>query len=428
MLYATWEYQFTLSRLIFFGATYDTAFVSTYKSDLWARVQVYSLSLIFKLWHEPHYRSPSFQQDMKDNLRNVAIPGTGVPLSIFCVHKSVAMYFVFFILPFVCFCGAVNEAYQDCREKSWGEYFDVMSGYFLDNLLHPDDWFSFWRLNCRLVSLHSSVTGSKQYQLEDKWSFLMEGDKVGVPVSPFMKDVDVMIAKHKSIEGGMGIHFFPNAATGGDWILQKKIHNARWLSNLLPPTAPLSTMRVITFSTWSLSHTAPPVFPTTATDADASKYVEALSAVFRLGRAGAATDHSSVMFDVDIKSGHVRKGVSNAHWYKLGPSAPFSCPWLPSEQNVDQHPDPPNSTITGYKIPGMAEAVETVVRSHFKLLAEVPIVGWDVCFTPEGVCFLEVNLSCNFFKGKFDIPSYLAHVEQYFKVLERRKERPRHEE
>lgn len=43
--------------------------------DIWGKVQIYSLSLIFKLWSLPHYRSESFQQDMIDNLKNVAIPG-----------------------------------------------------------------------------------------------------------------------------------------------------------------------------------------------------------------------------------------------------------------------------------------------------------------------------------------------------------------
>ena len=46
-----------------------------HKYDKWGKVQLYSLSLIFKLWSLPHYRSKSFQQDMLDNLKNVAVPG-----------------------------------------------------------------------------------------------------------------------------------------------------------------------------------------------------------------------------------------------------------------------------------------------------------------------------------------------------------------
>ena len=66
----------------------------------------------------------------------------------------------------------------------------------------------------------------------------------------------------------------------------------------------------------------------------------------------------------------------------------------------------------------MDVAMKTVTESHFKLLAEVPIVGWDVCFTPQGIVLLEVNLSCNFFRGSFSVPPYLSNVEQYFKSIE----------
>jgi hypothetical protein len=78
---------------------------------------------------------------------------------------------------------------------------------------------------------------------------LLLGRDAGVPVSPFWDDVESIVVKHKSIEGGMGIHFFKNATHGGDWIIQKRIENAKWLNDLLPKPAPLSTMRVITFST-----------------------------------------------------------------------------------------------------------------------------------------------------------------------------------
>lgn len=51
----------------------------------------------------------------------------------------------------------------------------------------------------------------------------------------------------------MGIFFYKNAAHGGDWIIQEALSNADWLNALLPPNAPLSTMRVITASTYARS-------------------------------------------------------------------------------------------------------------------------------------------------------------------------------
>ena len=54
--------------------------------------------------------------------------------------------------------------------------------------------------------------------------------------------------------------------------------------------------------------------------------------------AGASTDHSSILFDVDAATGTIRKGTTNAHWYKLGPKHMLDCPWL-STHNTTHHPD-----------------------------------------------------------------------------------------
>ena len=80
----TFLYFYTLYEFIYLKKSYSAC--STYSNDTWARVQLFSLSLIFKLWSKPHYRSPTFQQDMVDNLSNVAIPG------LFCAY---AFYFNF---------------------------------------------------------------------------------------------------------------------------------------------------------------------------------------------------------------------------------------------------------------------------------------------------------------------------------------------
>ena len=104
---STFSYWLCLQEYIVGGKGYSQS--SYFKDDVAAKVQVYSLSLIFFLWSHPHYRSRDFQQDMIDNLRNVAIPGTGIPLSLFCYNYYVCLFFVLFIIPFICFCGAINK-------------------------------------------------------------------------------------------------------------------------------------------------------------------------------------------------------------------------------------------------------------------------------------------------------------------------------
>ena len=69
----------------------------------------------------------------------------------------------------------------------------------------------------------------------------------GIPVSPWL-DVECVVAKDKGTEGGMGIHFFKSAAHGGQWILQTKLSNGGKIAEVLPESAPLSTLRVITAS------------------------------------------------------------------------------------------------------------------------------------------------------------------------------------
>merc|ERR1719262_1774411 len=66
-----------------------------------AKVHLYSLSLIFKIWGQPHYRNGTFQEDMVKNLRNVAIPRTGIPLSLFCYSKLTTLAFVFLAYPII---------------------------------------------------------------------------------------------------------------------------------------------------------------------------------------------------------------------------------------------------------------------------------------------------------------------------------------
>ena len=120
--------------------------------------------------------------------------------------------------------------------------------------------------------------------------------------------------------------------------------------------------------------------------------IKAVSAVLRLGRSGALTDHSSVLFDVGVPSefslindntksvkdqkpykktgngsekplvlGQIQRGMTNAHWYKLGITKAMQCSWLP-EVGFESHPDEPKPLVTGKVIPGMKEALDIVIR------------------------------------------------------------------
>jgi len=372
-----------------------------FKDNVQAQCHIYSLSLIFFLWDKPHYRSGTFQNDMLKNLRNVAVPGTGIPLSIFATSKLLAYWMILVGYPILSFISALYAS-----SRNFVEFCRV----FEEQLVQPQDWFSFWRLNCRLATSHAYMTNNKwkhEYDVEDKWTFLIESEKKDINVTPFMK-VEGVVCKHRNEEGGLGYQSYTNASVGGDWIIQERLNNGPFLKSLLPSDAPLSTFRIISSSRGGLSDGKREV------DIDD---ITALSCVWRAGRSKALTDHSAIMFNVNPNTGEIKKGTTNAHWYQLGLSKIISTPWL-SEHNVTHHPDT-GVPITGVVIPNMKEMMDFVRTAHLRLIPHVPLCGWDVAFTENhGVLLLEGNLSCNFFRGDFDQEKYFKFVKDYFNTLD----------
>lgn len=180
-------------------------------------VHVYSLAATLRLWDHPHYRAPTFGQDVADNVRNVAIPGTGVwwragallgaaivegmqlggalhagprpapapskhvhpcasnqkvlllkntarpaacsglPLSVFCASRLTLLAFLFLVYPAASLLAAALE-FVLTRGAA------PLAASFERALLEPAHWFALWRLNCVVVALHAEVSrASDQY-------------------------------------------------------------------------------------------------------------------------------------------------------------------------------------------------------------------------------------------------------------------------
>lgn len=375
------------------GGTYSNCDILADRPS--ARLHLYGLlSITFDLWSKEHYRNPTFKSDLQKNLRNVAIPGTGVPLSVICCCQFVARLFCLFVYPVLAIGVALRHQKKDTSSLA----------VYSETLLAPDNWFALWQLNCRITSKHASVTNDPSYSMENKWDFLKAGMDKGVPVSPFMQ-VDSLVIKDKNEEGGMGIHMFKNAVSGGDFIIQKKFQNSEFIASLLPKSAPLSTLRIVTAS--HLSHRDK---SSSATDPD----VFAMCCVFRAGRANAKTDHSSILFDVDMNTGKILLGTTNQHWYQLGITGITH----PAEPEIfEVHPDT-QKRVMGLVIPDMKDLVKVVCDAHEKLMPNVPLAGWDVALTTEGVMLLEANLSCNFFQASFNHAKYINFADSVFRHLD----------
>jgi len=151
--------------------------------------------------------------------------------------------------------------------------------------------------------------------------------------------------------------------------------------------------------------------------------VTALSCVFRAGREGAATDHDSILFDVDVETGMIKGGTTNAHWYRLGlhEALPGRCPWRSSDTTRHKtHPDG-DIPVSGNYVPDIKGVLALVEQSHMKMCPDVPLAGWDVVFSTDPkvpICFLEVNLSCNFFRGSFDKKVYFNFIDESFAKIQ----------
>jgi hypothetical protein len=371
-----------------------------------ARVHLYTLASEFYLYPRPHYRKSTYGADLIDNFANVAVPGTGVPLSLLVRNRPSAFLLVTCAYPAISILASLH-----LWVRTWGR--SSVSEEYAVRLLAPDDWFSYWRLNSRIAAMHALLNDAPPgYDMENKWTFLEEGRRRGVPVSPYL-GVPAIVVKHRNEEGGLGIHFYRNATDGGDWIIQERIRNGRWVRDHLPEDAPLSTFRVITQSRGAMDVAGANRGGCVLDD------VTALSCVFRAGRRGARTDHVSVLFDVDVGTGTVLGGTTNEHWYRLGPSScsllnPFGAVWRSDDHAVTHHPDG-DIPVSGHVVPDIRGMLRLVETSHLKLCPDVPLVGWDVVLSAdEGlpVCLLEVNLSCNFFRGSFDRRVYLDFLEE----------------
>merc|ERR1712028_317392 len=173
----------------------------------------------------------------------------------------------------------------------------------------------------------------------------------------------------------------------------------------------MGTFRVVSQSRAGL----PQKFRAAGNSSDEKDQVTALSCVFRAGREGAATDHVSVLYDVDMKTGVIGSGTTNMHWYQLGLSALWRTPWT-NNTSTAVHPDT-GRQVSGTKLPDMDGMLKFVERAHARMMPDVPLAGWDVAFTNKGMLLLEANLSCNFFRGSFDKRKYFEFVNDYFVFL-----------
>ena len=320
-----------------------------FKESIIAQTQIYCFFLNIKYFDIIHYRHSTLKKDLALNLKNVFIPNTYIKFSYFVLNYTLLYIFFFIIFPIMC----------------------IFDRGLYNQLTDPKDWFTFWRINS-IVNYHNwlivSKNKRKQYENEDKYIFYENCLTNKIPTIPVISN-DSIIVKHKNREGGLSIFKFTNAINNGNWVIQEKLDNNRKLKPLLFKHSPLSTYRVIT-----------------------NKFGKVLSCVLRVGLNNAKTDHKSLLYPINLKTKTYSKSVSNHSWYNL--------------EKIDLKHD-----ISKKEVTNLEEILDIAKKSHTELLPDVPLAGWDIAYTEKyGLVVVEVNISCNFFCGKFNKNKYFKDI------------------
>ena len=358
-----------------------------YKDDI--LIHLYNIYLTFKLWDLPHYRNKTYGKDIYDNFYNLYIPYTGISLYYLVYTKYIALFSILVLYPII----------------SIYYYFTTNLDYSKKILLHPYNWFWIWRINCNLVHLTHTISKSKQYKYENKKIFLEKCVYLNIPVTSCI--YEDIILKNTNIEGGMGIHLYNNCFNNGDWIIQRKLTNSLFLQSFLPKDSPLSTLRVITYKDKLFYKSSKP---------------HILSACLRAGLTKQKTDHTSILFNINIENGKIGKGTMNEEWYGKNTSFDDSdfvsnIALLKFDQNIRDkltyHPE--KGVNIDRKIPKFDKIKKICTNAHLKLLNDIPIVGWDIGLTKEeDIVILEINISCNLFCANYNKQNYYKFLKTYY--------------
>ncbi len=216
------------------------------------------------------------------------------------------------------------------------------------------------------------------HTLDDKRAFAAACARVGLPTPRTVEVVEAVarggrwIAKERLSDRGVGVHDLsaaelaarPDAA---DLVIQERLRNHRGLLGLLPPDAPLSTLRVVT------------------TLREPGRPPRVTRLAFRAGRAGHLTDNAAgggLWAPVDPTTGRAGPALTRATFLERRDGRPV---------RTTVHPDT-GRPFAGLRIPRLAEARDLAVRAHALLAPEAVSLGWDVALTDRGPVLLEVNL------------------------------------
>lgn len=390
VLYSYW------SCLLYFTKGGNYVACNSFRNNKHTKSYIYSLSLLIRLWNTQHFRGTTFNEDMKQQLRSTAIPGTGIPLSILFYSKTFLYIFIFIIIPIL---QGIITFFTSLSNLS------KFHKTFTNQLLYPSDWCSIWIINSTLSVYHYNVVNVPGYNLESKWIFLKCASHSGFSVSPWKRIRGISVNK---LNGYSSLYQsqeqFKSANSGGNWIIQDKMQNHDCLKKLLPADYPITSFRIVTSWNWIQ------IEPEEIEDEDDIKHIEPITCVWKVA---SQKQKHPLLFPIDMQSGEIQKGTSNYHWHQIGLRKIFSKPFS-FEHEISRIE---SKDVVGKIIEPIKDMVSISCRAHSKLMAHVPLVAWDIALTEDGPKFLNLSISCNFQRGNFKKATYFKLVDDYFSRL-----------
>lgn len=364
------------------------------------KAYLFGLALILRHWGKEHFGTrETIGSRMARQVGRAAVPCTSVSLAWVSGSRLIVLVFVLVVYPIIALFAAIRA--------TWSGLAPSVASAFHKALLEPRDRLALWSLNSILVAFHALRTGAPGYLQEDLYAFLETAERVGISAAPCLKASSLVVKGRGEKASERNSFFFENAAKGGNWIIQERLENDAFMSTLVPANAPLSTFSVVTASRGGGLR-----------GADGPSGIFALSCVLRAGRAGAQTDDDSMalLFNVDLGTGIIGKGVCGSRWKRLNLTSLLLFR-EPSEPAIVEHRDS-GALIAGRTVPDIKKIEEMCVDAHRKVAPDVPLAAWDVALTSKGRLLLQVNFSCDFVVAQLDYEKYFTFVDEYFSMLD----------
>ena len=344
----------------------------SFKNDEQAKVNLFSLAAVFQLWNTMDHNSQPLHQSLRIRLKHITLPWTGLPLSWWLISRPMYVVFVLAAFPMMCLFAAISKSGLLGLLGAPAE--------FREQLEHSSHWLISWLNGYILVAHAASPTTKSTFLLEDQVTFLNTARGKKLSAIGSLEGSNIVV-KNANVEGGMGIFFFKNIESGGDWAFQEIPLPHKALQEVIPLHYGAPRFHVVTMLPFR-------------NDEEKDKSVKTLSVVLQVlppVASGTPVDHS-MYFDVSPFSCTIENGSTHTRWYNKGPIAALRYDLGQSGLPITRVE---GKIVIGTNVPEVSAVMELAHKSHSLLGAGIPLASWTIQLTDEGAVLERVSFQAS---------------------------------